>query len=44
MSERDLRSLCSDASVNLILSKPITEEKIDALISQLQSHAKKKNF
>jgi hypothetical protein len=41
MSERDLRSLCSDASVNLILSKPITEEKIDALISQLQSHAKK---
>jgi CheY-like chemotaxis protein len=45
MTESDFRTLAqqAEASVNLFLSKPITEEKIDALVSELQSHAKKKS-
>jgi DNA-binding response OmpR family regulator len=44
MTDSDLRGMAhhADAPVNLFLSKPLTEEKIDALISQLQSNAKKK--
>jgi CheY-like chemotaxis protein len=44
MSESDLSTQRLNADVDLFLSKPITEEKIDALISQLQSHAKKKKL
>jgi CheY-like chemotaxis protein len=43
MTERDLgtQSLQADAAVNLFLSKPLTEEKLDTLISLLKSQAKK---
>jgi CheY-like chemotaxis protein len=45
MTESDLRSLReADVPVNLIVSKPITGEKIDALISQIPPHAKKKKI
>jgi CheY-like chemotaxis protein len=42
MTESDLPWLKdADAPVDLFLSKPITAEEIDALVSQLPSHAKK---
>jgi CheY-like chemotaxis protein len=44
MTESDLRMLgrCEDAAVDLFISKPITEDKIDRLISQVQSRAQRK--
>jgi len=44
MTEHDLGALSADAAapLNLFMPKPITEEKIDVLISQLQSHAPQK--
>ena len=43
MTESDLGPLSRQVSaVNLFLSKPITEEKLDTLISELKSQAKKK--
>src|SRR5262249_37484046 len=43
MIESDLGPLSRQAGpvVNLFLSKPITDEKLDTLISVLKSHAKK---
>jgi CheY-like chemotaxis protein len=44
MTEHDLGALSAHAAapLNLFVPKPITEEKIDALISRLQSHALQK--
>jgi len=43
MTESDLGPLSRQVSaVNLFLSKPITEEKLNTLISELKSQAKKK--
>jgi two-component system, sensor histidine kinase len=44
MTESDLRlqSLQAATSVNLFLSKPLTEEKLNTLISVLASQAKKR--
>jgi hypothetical protein len=45
LTENDLRVLAQhpDPTVDLYLSKPITEEKLDALIAALQSPAKKRS-
>jgi CheY-like chemotaxis protein len=46
MTENDLGTLKQQAGsvVNLFLSKPITEEKLDTLISLLKPQAKKNHF